>query len=821
MRSVDLRLCLALLVIATFGGPKERLHSQTKSGQAAGAVDIGKRTPWKVSRFVGSPDPQPQYQVQRAFPALTFNSPVAITKFPGSERLVVVELKGRIVSFVAEERTSSFDEMIDLSAEVDRHWRSYGIAVHPEFAKNRFVYLCYVLERGDPEGTRVSRFRVSETDPPVIDPASEQILLTWPSGGHNGGCIKFGPDGYLYITTGDGQNPHPPDPERLGQDLSDVRAALLRIDVDAISEALPYGIPPDNPFLGTPDARPEIWAYGLRNPWKMSFDPATGDLWVGDVGWELWEMVYRIESGGNYGWSIKEGPKTVNGESTPGPTPIIPPVVALPHTVSRSITGGKIYEGSRLRELAGQYIYGDYVTGKLWSLALRDSELAANEEIADSPLAVIAFGDDSEGELLIVDYEGGLYRLAPRRNAKPNEDFPKQLSRSGLFSDIANHVPARGVIPYSINAEPWADGARSQRMMGVPGARKLDVYEKSNLQAGIVEDEWDFPSGTVLAKTLSLPLAEDFPDWKRVETQILHRDGDTWRAYTYRWNDDQSDAILVDAAGADHSYQVFDEANDTRRKQTWHFASRTECLVCHTTRAGSIHGFNRRQLNKPQDYGDQVVNQLIALEQMQFFEHPVGEDIAQPDPQDESHDLESRARSYLHVNCAHCHRKGGGGNAPFELRYKLSLEETGIVGMRPTQGTFGIHRPAVVAAGEPYRSVLLYRMSKLGPGRMPYAGSSRVDEKGIELIRDWIAGLEPPTDAPSTTRGEQATLAALARLKSSDHPAPLTADNLQTILASTSGALRCPTEGQSARASPSGFDRCWCKSLGRPRARSV
>ena len=188
---------------------------------------------------------------------------------------------------------------------------------HPKFAENRFVYVSYVVHGTQGSGKnklknreRVSRFTVDNADPPRADPASEEIILEWATepGGHNGGSLCFGPDGFLYISMGDAGPASPPDLYNTGQDLSDLLSSVLRIDVDHPSEGKLYSVPADNPFVKMAGARPEIWAYGLRNPWKMTFDRATGDLWVGDVGWEMWEMVYRIRKGGNYGWSIMEGP---------------------------------------------------------------------------------------------------------------------------------------------------------------------------------------------------------------------------------------------------------------------------------------------------------------------------------------------------------------------------------------------------------------------------------------------------------------------------------------------------------------------------------
>ncbi|MDA1016862.1 MAG: PQQ-dependent sugar dehydrogenase, partial [Planctomycetota bacterium] len=266
---------------------------------------IEKRIAWTTSNVKGSPEPPPPYGSERAFPELSFSQPIALTRLPESDRLVVVELNGRVLSFHDQADTTA-EVMIELAKELPQCSRVYGIAFHPRFKTSREVFICYITDGNSEFGTRVSRFKVTDADPPRITAATEEVILSWQAGGHNGGCMKFGPDGYLYITTGDASSPAPPDVRNTGQDISDLLASVLRIDVDTSEGDRKYGIPQDNPFVSLKGARPEVWAYGFRNPWKISFDPKSGSLWLGDVGWEMFEMIYRVERGGNYGWSIKE-----------------------------------------------------------------------------------------------------------------------------------------------------------------------------------------------------------------------------------------------------------------------------------------------------------------------------------------------------------------------------------------------------------------------------------------------------------------------------------------------------------------------------------
>lgn len=759
------------------------VEAQTAPADGAPSVGLRERVAWTTSRLVGTPDPPPPYQAERAFGELAYKNPVELVSLSGSgaaggERLFIVELQGKIYSFPNTPDAGDVEPALffDMKASIAGMKMAYGLAFHPDFATNRYCYICYVLDAGLPDGTRVSRFEVEPGDPPRIKPESEQILLTFRSGGHNGGCLRFGPDGCLYISTGDAESPFPPDRLATGQDVSDLLSSILRVDVDHPSADKPYSIPPDNPFVSLAGARGEVWAYGLRNPWKMSFDLATGELWVGDVGWELLEMVYRIERGGNYGWAVMEGSQPVLTEGKRGPTPILPPVVEHSHTEARSITGGYAYHGRRLPELANCYLYGDYETGKIWALRYEAGQVKRHEELVDTTLKIICFAEDRDGELYVVDYQGGLYRLVPNSQREANEQFPRRLSETGLFSAVESLSPAPGVVPYSISAEPWADHAVAQRHVALPGLSHVDT----------TSTPWKFPPGAVLAKTISLPLDREQPGMAtRLETQVLHFDGRDWRGYTYAWNDEQTDADLVDAPGADRTFSIRDpQAPGGGRRQTWRFASRAQCVLCHNTMAGSVLGFTAVQLNKRHFYAGSEDEQLHALMQAKILSGPFAANAPKMvDPLESRRDLNQRARSYLHANCSHCHRRHGGGTAAIELLYELPLESTRAINARPTQGTFGIHGAKVITPGDPYRSVLYYRMAKLGRGRMPHLGSELVHVRGLALIHEWIKQLavdadKPVDQAPAVSDEVERLLAALPRDKTSAKDAVAVADPL-------------------------------------------
>lgn len=683
----------------------------------------------------------------RVFPKLQFDEPLELTPLPGKRAWIVAERKGKIVTFDGDPATAKKQLMLDVQHTV------YGVVAHPKFAENGHLFVAEVPDPGKEtaDGSRVVRYTVDRATLKA-DLATARVIFTWPCGGHNGGCLRFGPDGYLYLSTGDGSGIA--DSLEIGQDLSSPLGKIHRIDVDHPEGGKAYRIPPDNPFVSIPGARGETWAYGIRQAWKIGFDPANGDLWAGEIGQDLWESVYRIEKGGNYGWSINEGSHPFRPERKKGPTPILKPIVEHSHTEFRSITGGFVYHGKRLPELNGAYVYADFDTGRVWMLRYDRAEkkVLANSELAKSRARIVAWGQDADGEMLAVDFvSGGLFQLQksppPAANAPT---FPRKLSETGLFADVAKHLPARGLIPYSVNSELWSDGAIKERFLAIPGNAKIEYETVTYPQpAPGSRPGWRFPDGTVLVKTFSL---ETEPGKvRRLETRLLvaQRYGGTeeygdqvWTGYTYLWNDDQTDAELADARGVDREFTV--RTANGERKQKWHFPSRTECNMCHTVTAKYALGVNTAQMNRDHNYNGVVANQLATLAHIGLFDRKLPADPEKlekiADYRDKKANLDARARGYLHANCSHCHRKWGGGNADFQLLSTLKLEETGTVDVRPGQGTFDLKDPRILVPGEPDRSLIYHRMTRLGLGRMPHIASNVVDETGVKLIHDWIAG---------------------------------------------------------------------------------
>ena len=697
------------------------------------------RQPWVESKVKGTPDPPLPYTLRRVMEDVAMDRPTEMVRVPGTSRWIVCQ-PGRLHSFSSNAERNP-QVCLDMRAAVPKSGQIYGVTFHPNYPEEPWCYIAYTAEPKSMQGTRLSRFRVSDPSIPIIDPKSEIVYAGWNSEGHSGGSLHFGRDGYLYVSVGDGQNPNPPDRLETGQDISDLEGSVLRIDVDQRSGDLPYAIPSDNPFVGRKNARGEVWAFGFRNPWKMAFDPKTDSLWTGDVGWEMMEMVYRVERGGNYGWSVMEGSQVVKKDGYRDEVPITPPVVEHSHLEARSVTGGYFWQSDRLPELRDAYLYGDWMTGKIWAVKHDGEKVTWHQELADSNLQIICFALDDDGEVYVVGYDGSVHQLLPNEQPSASEDFPRKLSETGLFRSVVTQEPSPGVIPYEINAPHWSDFTTSQQWIAIPGLERLGVFDKSDWKTGQVEGHFIFPHDTVLAKTVSYLRDVDDPESSmRLETQLLHRNGDDWNAYNYVWNSDQTNAVLQDNVASDRELEILDpRVAGGVRTQTWHHASRDECSLCHIWSASTIHGFKLNQLDRESEFHHG--NQLDRFESLGLFQDAIqrGEPIASP--YDETKSLEQRARSYLHMNCAHCHRRGGGGTAAFELVGTKSLDELDLVDAKPTQGEFGLPDCRVVASGHPERSVLLYRMAKSGRGHMPQFGPSLLDDQGIALIHDWIVSL--------------------------------------------------------------------------------
>ncbi|HEV3165422.1 MAG TPA: PQQ-dependent sugar dehydrogenase [Isosphaeraceae bacterium] len=729
-----------LLLVPTVASGEDRPATEKPFG-------IERRIPWNDSRVVGSPDPLAPYKVVRAFPRLTIKQPLSLTPEPGSSRQFILQHlnywagPGRLLAIPDDQDATEAETLLEIDGI------AYGVAFHPDYERNGYLFIgLNGPVRGRNKTTQVVRYTVDRRPPHRVDLDSKLLIVEWPSDGHNGGDLAFGNDGTLYVSAGDGSSDS--DGNLTGQTLDDLRGAVLRIDVDHPSPGRTYGVPKDNPFVDRPGARGELWAYGLRNPWRLSYDRMSGQLWVCNNGQDLWEQVYLIQKGANYGWSVSEGSHTFHAKRQAGPDPISLPAAEHHHSEARSLTGGRVYRGTRLTDLIGAYVYGDWSTGRVWGIKHDGTKATWHRELVDTPFNITGFGIDHANELYVIDQGSGFYRLEPTTEAdRPSQPFPTRLSETGLFASVASHKPHPAALPYDVKAPQWADGATMERFMALPVLER--IVQKPQPNAG---GSWTLPNGSVSGQTLSRDVVDDAgkPVRKRVETRLLVRQQGEWTGFSYRWNAEQTDAELVPAAGASETFEVADPTEPgARHEQAWRFPARTECLVCHSRATGFVLGFTPLQLDRDHDYGGTIDNQLRTLEHIGVFQ---GTLPARPDdrprlvnPYDEQAPREARVKSYLHVNCATCHVQEGGGNARMELGLPTPVAEMRVLNVDPLHDRFDIKDARLVAPGSPERSVLYQRISRRGTGQMPPLVSTEVDHKAVELIAAWIRGL-PPAD---------------------------------------------------------------------------
>jgi mono/diheme cytochrome c family protein len=451
------------------------------------------------------------------------------------------------------------------------------------------------------------------------------------------------------------------------------------------------------------------------------------------------------------------------------------------------LTGGVVYYGSKLPDLRGAYIYGDYSTGRIWGGRHDGQRMVWHRELARTPFAITGFGTDENGELLVIDEGSGFYRFEPTPTGEaPRNSFPRKLSETGLFISVPDHRPDPALIPYSVNSPLWSDGASKERFIALPGNGKIDfTYNRA----------WTLPEGTVLVKTFELEMRPgEAASRKRIETRLLTKQQKEWVGYSYIWNDEQTEAVLVEGSGRDKDFFIRDETvAGGRRKQTWHYPSRTECMVCHSRAAGFMLGLTEAQINKTHQYTATSDNQLRVLEHLGVLQSKAldyerdaiprelaaagikGQELsremevltparsqreapAEPgallprrpenlrklaDPADASASLNDRARSYLQANCAHCHVEAGGGNSLMDLEFLTAPEKMRIFDVRPQHHTFEITDARLIAPGHPEKSVLLHRISNREAGHMPPLATSLVDRDAVALITSWINQLKP------------------------------------------------------------------------------
>ncbi|WP_197440280.1 PQQ-dependent sugar dehydrogenase [Polystyrenella longa] len=716
--------------------------------------------PVDTSRFMYDPDPVPLEKV-RVFPNLQFTRPIELT-YPddGTNRLFVAEQQGQILLFDNKNETAETTLFLDIKDVVLRKGNEeglLGLAFHPKYKENGhlFVYYSTAGEKKDSRKSVISRFTVSADNANKVNRDTELKLLEieQPFSNHNGGSLKFGPDGYLYIGLGDGGKAN--DPFVNAQNLETLLGSILRIDVDHQDEGLMYAIPADNPFVERENARGEIWAYGVRNIWRLAFDRESGQLYAGDVGQNRFEEVDLIVKGGNYGWNLREATHNFEPQSPETKRDLIDPLAEYFRGEGQSVTGGIVYRGSQLKEFEGAYFYGDYLSGNVWMLRHDGQITTENKRVANTGLSIAAFGEDQQGEMILCTFEGELYRLKqrPAEVFEKANSFPRLLSEAGLFDSVSKNKPVKGLIPYELNMPFWSDYAVKDRYIALPEAGKVVFHE---------QDKWEFPVGTLFVKTFWMHQDRTtLTGAKRLETRLLVHSPSGWAGYTYVYNAEGTDAELLEGSRL-RSLEI--KTEEGMVNQPYYFPTRTDCMTCHTKQAGFVLGLNTRQMNHTLDYHDQHVNQLDYLNKLGVFEEKLAKssDALEAYPEwgfgnlDRSKDVkheesqlklpESKvqqyARGWLDVNCAMCHQPDGIAAGGQDLRFHTELKKMNVLNQEPLHGHLTVLGGAVVLPGAPLLSELYSRAGHRGVRQMPPLATNIVDPRGQEMLYRWIMELQ-------------------------------------------------------------------------------
>lgn len=727
------------------------------------------------------------YVLENAFGDLKFTDPVAVVPIPDrAGSYAVAQRNGLIYAVTIRDGKFVREPYLDLRQRV--YTRPglaeeglLSLAYHPNYVeqsvpRRAWLFVSYTgLVYGKPTH-RITRFE-SPKHSTSIDDRTEAILIDqqYSSPKHKGGCLAFGPDGYLYVSFGDDG-----DEGRNGQRIDGgYFSGILRIDVDQregnfdpstrrASEGghgQNYFIPRDNPFTSDANALGEFFAIGFRNPWRFSFDRSTGDLLVSDVGDKAREEVSLIRSGDNAGWPLREGSLSLKN---PPQTATLGNERLPAFEYSRvgfhlAIIGGFVYRGGVHPQLVGKYLYADQ-SGRVNAVELsREGDSSGTTRPKPELLAALEgtgvgishLGEDEYGEPLLcalgeLDEESGrVYRL--KRNVEgPLHQPPGRLSETGLFKDLPALTPADGFVSYEVVSPLWSDGAAKRRWISVPPGEVV---------RGQLRDRWQYPAGTVFIKHFEFPSVLHPGGMRRVGTRYLLVDAKgVAKGATYRWNDEQTDAVRVDDA-LEASFEIENFAGECEQI-TWAHPGRLDCQRCHNERAGYILGFNYKQLNRLVLDEERKVEtgQLVRLRNLGVLESTFADDAIRDLPRlfaidDETGDVEARVRSYLDVNCAPCHRPGL-HYAGFDVRLTTPLEMSSLIGGVAFHARAGDALDRLIEPGSAERSLLLDRLRSVDSAwRMPPLGRNTVDEKAMELMQKWVESL-PKSDRTASRDGE-------------------------------------------------------------------
>ena len=754
----------------------------------------GLESPEAIDPFMNGvfPEENPHksdWKVVDAFPGHTFIDPVAIVDIPDNPGYYVVAKNG-VVWYMGENNTKEVAIDITDDVIVSGDDGLTNIILHPEFsvegsAHKGEIFLFYAYHPSEFESLDyrmniLSRFRTFENST-TIDPTSEEILIrdVDPQAYHMGGGMFFDEQGFLYISWGDGGGGD--DQYNSSQQISDrFWGGIIRIDVDNrpdLSHPIPkqiteypgkpddfpstitqgYSIPNDNPWVGEEGVLEEFYALGFRSPHRIAQDPVTGKIWVGDVGQGSREEITIATKGGNAQWPYMEGdvagvksrPDEIIGTETP-------PIHTYTRATGISIIGGFVYRGEKWpSELEGQYIFGDFGSGNIWKLDPSTGDVEFMLSLTDwgESLAqgLTSFGYSNDGDVFLLKLKnkgsnsGIVYKLDKQNTTPPY--IPELLSETGAFEDLDNLEPISGFIPYRVNSPLWSDYAVKDRWMALPNDGKHDSADE---QINFFEDgNWIFPTGTVFIKHFEVPIDHrDSSITRKIETRFYVIDN-LGQGYglSYRWNEEQTDATLI-RSSENRIFDVIDEFGEAYA-QNWEYPGPQQCNTCHNGNAGFVLGVNTQQLNGNLLYPSTAVvsNQLASWNYLDIFDRKIDEATISDLPRsvsltDEDASLRSKVMSYLDSNCASCHIPKGVEGA-FDARLTTPLNSKSLV------NAFGIsHTSAsgslIVKAGSAHESLLWQRDVSVDTDKMPPLGRKIVDYKWIEVLEEWINGLDEP-----------------------------------------------------------------------------
>jgi glucose/arabinose dehydrogenase len=724
-----------------------------------------------------------QWTTETAFPSLNFDDPVSFVQAPKSNMVLVSEREGRIYSFEKDEAATAKQLVLDLSDANQGESDSglLGLAFHPEFgdstSSNRgYVYLHYAFSESPIVGvrptrnpslrSRLSRFTFDESTG-LFDRSSELILIDQRDDNlnHQGGAMFFHPgDGFLYLTVGDEGDCALNNCQRTDKDLY---SGVLRLDVDmqggSISHPIPkqpetgttanYFIPNDNPFVGRAGVLEEFYAIGLRSPHRMTYDAADNIAWIGDVGEGTREELDVLKRGGNYQWPAFEGfnPVPVAQQRAPLPLPEAlgswtDPLMDFGRDEAGAIIGGYVYRGSRLPELRGRYIFGDYVTGRIWALSYElrgtdvvpiDLELLISTQFNTASNGITSFGVDDEGELYFLTL-GPTAQIQRLVSSETFASAPRLLSEVGTAPPSGQETTSYDVHGYDVQSALWSDGAVKRRWIAVPQGESLDFTP---------DGPWGFPEGTVFIKNFSMALDQRRPtELTPLETRFLVAgDGGSYYGITYKWNDQADAELVLERKTRD---LMITDLDGSVRQQRYEFPGPNDCLACHNEHSGYVLGVRTEQLNGERlGPSGAVENQLVTWSNAGMLSQILDASDVDAFPHlvslsDATAPVEERVRSYWASNCSMCHGVDTEIRATWDARYGTPLLEQGVVfgALSSSTATSGSQ---VVTPGDLLRSVMFQRTSTADRRRgiMPPLGRRRVDSDFVQLLEDWILSL--------------------------------------------------------------------------------